>query len=347
MANATILVPERERVDKGPLVKGAILGRFVSGSGGRAGFRRVHWRRLHRGQRRYQLGQALEVKIECRPEPDLREIQMLSRALQLLWAGCLMTGSLWAADNPFVGKWKVNPSMSKLYDEMKVEAAGANRYAITFGPGQMDSIVADGSDQPALSGTTLSITVKGPNRWQIIRKMKGRTLLTANWTLSDDGKTLNDAFTQFLPDGTTLFSQPLPNGSTLFLPYSYDRTEGNAGFVGTWDSESAKVKAGVELEVQSNEGDGLSFKQSDQEMAKVIRLDGNDHPNLDSKGGDNGTTYSGRRVNERSLEVTEKFKGKVTGTRQIELAQDLKTLTITVRLAGQNKPQSILVYSRE
>jgi hypothetical protein len=76
-------------------------------------------------------------------------------------------------------------------------------------------------------------------------------------------------------------------------------------------------------------------------------LDGNDHPDLDPNGGDKGTSHSGRRVNERSLEVTEKSKGKITGTRQIELSGDLKTLTITVRLMGQIKPQSILVYSRE
>jgi hypothetical protein len=272
---------------------------------------------------------------------------MLNRAFQLLLAGCLMTGTLWAADNPFVGKWKVNPSKSMLNDEMKVEAAGANRYAVTFGPAQVDTIVADGSDQPALSGTTLSVTVKGPNSWEVIRKMKGRTLLTALWTLSEDGKTLNDAFTQYLPDSTTLFSQSLPNGSTLFLPYVYERTGGNSGFLGTWDSESAKVKPGIELQIQPYEGDGLSFKRSDEGVAKRIKLDGNDYPDLDPNGGDKGTAYSGRRANERSLEITEKFKGEITGTRQIELSRDLKTLTITVRLVGQSKPQSILAYSRE
>src|ERR1700746_1620463 len=170
---------------------------------------------------------------------------MLNRTLQLLLAGCLMTGKVWAADNPFVGKWKVNPSKSRLTDELKVEAVGANKYTFTFGPGQVDTIVADGSDQPALQGTTLSVTVEGPNNWKVVRKMKGRTLLTAKWTLSEDGKTLNDAFTQYLPDGTTLFSQPLPDGSTLFLPYVYERTAGNSGFLGTWDSDSARVRTGI------------------------------------------------------------------------------------------------------
>src|SRR5216684_8681538 len=149
---------------------------------------------------------------------------MLNRIFQLLLVVGLVTGTLWAADNPFVGKWKVNPSKSKLVDEVKVEAVGANKYTFTFGPGQVDTIVADGSDQPALQGTTLSVTVEGPNSWEIIRKMKGRTLLTAYWTLSEDGKTLNDAYTEYAPDG-----------SRSSLPYVYERTAGRSGFPGTWD----------------------------------------------------------------------------------------------------------------
>jgi hypothetical protein len=271
---------------------------------------------------------------------------MLSRIFQLLLFVCLASLS-WAANDPFVGKWKVDPSKSKLNDEMKVEVAGANRYAITFGPGQVDTVVANGSDQPALSGTTLSITVKGPNSWEVVRKMKGRMLLKADWTLSEDGKTLNDAFTQYLPDGMTLFSQPLPNGSTLVLPYAYERAAGNSGFLGTWDSESAKVRTGIELTVLPYEGDGLSFKRSDEEMLKKIKLDGIDYPDPDPSRVNKGAAYSGRRVNARSLEITYKSEGKITGTAQIELSPDLKTLTVKESLVGQSRPKSILVFVRE
>ena len=274
-------------------------------------------------------------------------MRMLLRSLLSLPVVCLAIGTLWAANDPFVGKWRVDPSKSKLYDEMKVEAAGANKYTFTFGPGQVDTVVADGSDQPALGGTTLSVTVKGPNSWEVVRKMKGRVLLTAQWTLSEDGKTLNDAFTQYLPDGTTLFSEPLPNGSTLFLPYVYERTAGNSGFLGTWDSESAKVKTGMELQIQPYDGDGLSFKRSDEEIVKKIKLDGNDYPDVDPNGVDKGTASSGRRVNERTLEITYKSKGKITATRRIEISTDLKTLTMTEPLAGQSRPKSILVFDRE
>jgi hypothetical protein len=271
---------------------------------------------------------------------------MLNRTVPLLLASCL-TSTVWAANDPLAGKWMVDSSKSKLNDEMKVEDAGANRYAITFGPGQVDTVVADGSDQPALSGTTLSISNKGLNGWEVVRKMKGRMLLKAQWTLSEDGKILNDAFTQYLPDGMTLFSQPLPNGSTLFLPYSYERTAGSSGFVGTWDSESAKVRAGIELQVTPYEGDGISFKRSDEPTAKKFKLDGNDHPGPDLDAGNEGTSHSARRVDTRSVEVTDKFKGKITGDLRFEVSQDLKTLTITERLAGQNRPKSALVFNRE
>jgi hypothetical protein len=153
-------------------------------------------------------------------EPILiKEGSMINRTFQLLLVGCLVTGTLWAANDPFIGKWKVNTAKSKLNDEMKVEAAGANRYTFTFAPGAVDTVVADGSDQPALRGTTLSVKVKGPDNWVVIRKMKGRTLLTGYWTLSGDAKTLSDDYTEFAPDG-----------SKTNILYVSERTAGNSGF---------------------------------------------------------------------------------------------------------------------
>jgi hypothetical protein len=271
---------------------------------------------------------------------------MLDRIFQSLLVVSL-TSSVWAANDPFLGHWKVDPSKSKLYDEMKVEAAGASRYAITFGPGQVDTVVADGSEQPALGGSTLSIKVKTPHSWEIVRKMKGRVLLRADWTLSEDGRTLNDAFTQYLPDGLILFSQPLPNGSTLVLPYVYERSAGNSDFLGTWDSESAKVRTGLELMIRPYEGDGLSFKRSDEETANGIKFDGKAYPDLDANRADKGAAYSGRRVSTGNLEITYKSAGKITSARQIELSPDLRTLTVTEHPAGQSKPKSVLVFDRD
>jgi hypothetical protein len=260
---------------------------------------------------------------------------MLKRIFQLLLVACLAAGASRAANDPFVGKWKVNSSKSKLTDQMKVAEVGANKYAITFAPGAVDTIVADGSDQPALRGTTFAITVEGPSNWKVVRKREGRTLIMAKWTLSGDGKTLTDAYTQYGD-----------NGSTLSMHYVYQRTEGASGFAGTWESVTEELKSEVELQIQPYEGDGLSFNSAAVGINQNIKFDGKDYPDLNPSR-EPGSASSGRRVNERSLEITDKFRGKITDNRQIELSKDLKTLTIAIRQAGQSKPKNILVFDRE
>ena len=91
---------------------------------------------------------------------------MSTRAFQLLLVAWLVAATLWAADDPFVGKWKLDPSKSKLIDYMKVESLGANKYALDLGGGDLETIVADGTDQPGIFGTTLSVTVEGPVTWK-------------------------------------------------------------------------------------------------------------------------------------------------------------------------------------
>ena len=121
---------------------------------------------------------------------------MLKRTFQLLLVASLMTATLRAATDPFVGDWKLNPSKSKLVDSMKVESLGSNKYEFDLGGGP-ERIVADGTDQAGAFGTMLSVIVKGPDTWKVVRKKDGRMLLTGNWKLSQDGNTLTDNYTEF------------------------------------------------------------------------------------------------------------------------------------------------------
>src|SRR5215470_8954630 len=118
---------------------------------------------------------------------------MFRDSIRLLLFAILVTGTLTAAEDPFVGDWKLNLSKSKLSDVMKVESVSANKYTFNLGGGP-ETIVVDGTDQPGDSGTTLSVTAEGPDAWKVVRKKDGRTLLTANWRLSKDGNTLMDNF---------------------------------------------------------------------------------------------------------------------------------------------------------
>ncbi len=248
----------------------------------------------------------------------------------LLVAG-LLTVSLCAGNDPFVGKWKLNPTKSKLTDRMKVEAAGPNKYAIDFGGG-VETVVADGTDQPGLGGTTVSVTIEGPDAWKVVRKKDGRTLVTGTWTLSKDGQTLHDAFRANQQDG-----------SILSLDYVYQRTEPGSGFVATWESTSEQVNSVIEFQIEPYEGGGLTFTTSGENQSLHVIFDGKDYPNVDAPA---GSTYTARRLNERTLEITDKKQGKVTNTQQIEVSPDLKTLTETAHPADHGTP-NILVFERE
>jgi hypothetical protein len=259
---------------------------------------------------------------------------MPKRALQLLLIACLATSTSWAADNPFVGKWKLNPEKSHLTDQMKVASLGANKYTFDFGGGYVATVVADGTDQPAKFGTTMSVISEGPNTWKFVGKKDGRIRSTATWRLSEDGKTLTDARTVYQP-----------NGSPLRLNYRYERTAGTYGLAGTWESSSEKVNSVFEIVIQSYKEDGLSFINPAQKSTQNMEFDGKDYPNQ----GPNvfaGSASSGHRVNESTLDITDKVNGKSTVMRQLKLSPDLQTLTVTVQPVDRSKP-NILVFDRQ
>lgn len=114
---------------------------------------------------------------------------MFKRMLLMFPLACLLTTSLWCAEDPMLGSWKFNPQKSKLIDEMKVTSLGGNKYAFDFGGGSPETIVADVTDQPANFGTTFATTIVSPDEWRGQRKKDGKVQIIGIWKLSKDGNT--------------------------------------------------------------------------------------------------------------------------------------------------------------
>ena len=254
------------------------------------------------------------------------------RSLRRLFVVFLFTSPLWAATDNFTGNWKLNPTKSKLTDQMKVEAAGPSKYTFNFSGDNTETIVADGTDQPGIFGTTFAVTVLSPNQWKVLRKKNGQLMVSAIWDLSADGNTLTDNYTGYRADG-----------STSNLHYVYARTSGTSGFAGTWESTVEQVSSSYEMRIESYGEDGLSFVSPAQ--TKSMKFDGKDYP---AEGANLPTGYatSGRRLNDRAVELTDKINAKVLDTVEAEVSADGKTLTFTIHIPGRTNP-NIQVFDRE
>ena len=258
---------------------------------------------------------------------------MFKRISQILPAVCLAAGIAWAAESPFIGEWKLDPSKSRMPDEMKIASEGDNKYAFDFGVGA-ERIVVDGTDQPGYGGTLLSMSPEAPDTWIVKRKQDGRLLIEATWKLSKDGNTLTDNFRESESDG-----------STLSMDYVYQRTAGRSGFAADWQRIKETMNSPFLIQVKEFQGDGLSFITPSQNRTRNVKFDGKNYPN-EGPAARRGASSSIQRVDKRTLVITDKTDGKVTDTEAIGLSADLKVLTITVRVPGRDKP-IVMVFERQ
>ena len=226
------------------------------------------------------------------------------RSLPLLLFACLIVATAAAADDPFVGDWKLNPSKSQIPDQMKVESVGGNKYAFDFGGGP-ETVVVDGTDQPSqvYATDTLAVGAEGDN-WKVIRKRDGHLMLTAIWSLSKDGSELTDHFTGFNADQ-----------SPYHLNQVYKRKAGGPGFAGTWVRTSFEaVNWVIAFQLRPYEEGGLSIVDAASQFTGNM---------------DFGASMV-RRVDEHTVVLLRKKKdGEVSDFLQLKLSPDRKTLTIT------------------
>jgi hypothetical protein len=247
--------------------------------------------------------------------------------------GCLLAGTLWASDDPFCGKWKLDADKSQFAgDQIKIQDLGGNKYKWTVG-NTSDTIGYDGTDQPVHFDRTISMTPDGANSWKMVIKKDGRVLSSMTHTISADGKTQTIKGTETKPDGTT-----------SDFDVVWKKVSGGSGWGGTWQESDVKFTSPDQWEISPYEGDGLTFNTPAYQDVLSMKFDGNEYgekgPNVAS-----GSSSSGKRVNANTLELTDKVKGQVMDHTRYEVSSDGKTLTLTIHETGQPKALTI-VYDK-
>jgi len=258
---------------------------------------------------------------------------MLTQISSALAIGCLIAGSLCAADDPFCGKWKLDQGKSKIAGEqMKIEDLGGHKFKITFGA-TSDTITADGTDQPVHYGRTTAITEEGTNTWKMVDKKDGKVIDSMTHTLSSDGNTQTIEGTSTKPDG-----------STSDFKVELKRVGSGSGFAGTWESTDVKIGSPEQWEIKPYGAQGLTFYTPAFNDTLSMNFDGKDYmekgPNVPP-----GSASSGKRIDAHTVELTDKIQGKVMDHTKFEVSPDGSTLTLTIHETGQ--PNAItIVYDK-
>ncbi|MGZ5553836.1 MAG: hypothetical protein ACXWHF_09370, partial [Chthoniobacterales bacterium] len=163
---------------------------------------------------------------------------MQIRILILLMAVAFISATTRAADDSFVGKWKLNPEKSQFSGlSYKIEDLGGDKYRFAFGD-DSEIVAADGKDYPTKFGNTWTLTKTSATKWTSTQKRDGKVTSEEAWSISDDGQIF-----------TVKVELKRPDGSTSTDETKMKRTAGTSGLAGTWESTEVKIGSPTTIEI--------------------------------------------------------------------------------------------------
>lgn len=245
----------------------------------------------------------------------------------------LASASLWAADDPFVGTWKMaRNDLSGLVQQIR--NLGENKYEWTYGDNHLE-LIADGKERPFKFGSgTYLAKQDSPDKFLLTHKNDGQVTSVDTWTLSDGGRQWNRKI-----KGTR------PDGSSFTRGYTCTRIGAGSGFAGKWEVTDATFSSTPVMIIKPYGNDGLSFIWPADNEHQDIKFDGKEYPDLGPRVAHGSTSFA-KRTGEHTIQMTDKLKGEVVETRELKISEDGGTLTYTTYVKGEQKPV-ITVFDRQ
>jgi len=250
---------------------------------------------------------------------------MYTRVAIATLAIVLSTGGAFAADNPFIGRWKLNPSMSQMtgrtvtYEQMPL---GHIRY---LGEGMSYTFKTDGHEYEAPLGRKVVWKQIDERNWTATTTQGGQLLVTADTSLSPDGKTM-----------TVVYKGTKPNGEAFQDTVVYERISGASGLIGKWRSKDVKIGSPSTFAFEPNGEDGMTLRIIDLNAACAAKFDGKDYPATGPTVPPN-FTLAIERKGQRSFAMTQKQNGKPIYRSAFTVSADGRTMTSEGAPVGVNE----------
>ena len=238
---------------------------------------------------------------------------------KLLLGLTLLASSALLAQTPFDGTWMTKLDTAKFPTKPDKYSLKDNMYeCLTCVP--KVSVKADGNDQKVTGHPyydTMSVKVVNASSIELIQKKDGKVMFTDSETVSSDGNSLDEKFTD--SSGT----QPVTGEVT-----SKRVTPGAPGshaVSGSWRTEKVNSVSNNGLTV-TYQGTENGLKMSDPNGNSYdAKFDGKDYP----INGDPGhTMVSLKRIGDDTIEETDKREGKVVGVSRMTVSKDGKSIQV-------------------
>lgn len=258
----------------------------------------------------------------------------IRKILLYVTAMILATAVVRAADDPFVGTWKVNTEKSHIAGQVQeIRHLETNKYDWIYGDTHM-TLLADGKQHPYMFGGTWSVKQESPDRWIMTHIRNGKVSGIDTWTLSEGGR-----------QWTRVARGTRPDGSPFKITRTYARVGPGSGFIGSWELKNFQANSSGKWFIKPYGNDGLTFSDPAQKESQNIRFDGKDYPDHGPWVAP-GNVSSAKRFDGHHIQMTDKLHGKVIRTEQIRVSEDGKTLTDSILPRGEQKPV-ILVFEKQ
>jgi hypothetical protein len=233
---------------------------------------------------------------------------------------CLLTWiaatSKAAAQNPFVGTWKLNQEKSQMGGGiLKFGPAEGQAIELTAG-GITYSFRPDGKPYALPSGDVAIWRQTSSDSWTTeYRKTDNKLLSIDTWKLASDGKSLS-----------VTTSGAKANGDLYTDTESYVRTAGSSGLIGSWKGTDVKLSSPNELTIQEAGLDALVLKIAAMKATCKVNFDGKevavDGPDIPT-----GLRLALTRTGPYSFKIVQKLNGTLISSSQYTVSDDGKTMT--------------------
>jgi hypothetical protein len=233
--------------------------------------------------------------------------------------GLLAVSPVGVAQSVFNGTWRPDPqTFSPTRKADAIELINGIYECRTCTPPY--KVKADGTDQPITGNPyydILRVTVIDDRTIQKLAEKGGKTVAETKSTVSVDGKIETDVQTNY-------FMAPRPIEMTMHSTRVSAGPKGSHGISGEWRMTDGDVSNHAEDSIFSVSGDIFSISDR-MGRSFSAKLDGSEVP---YKGSDEFTSVSLRKVDDHTIEESDKKDGKVVKISRWSVAPDGKTIHV-------------------